>query len=180
MERSERDTLVADAQAGEQSAWHAIVTTLGPKIKGYALSKGVQDADDLLQEVMLAASRTIGSFEGSWDDFQSWLFTIAYRRIADVYRRNERMPHLVPLEAAAGVGDSVSRPEAQLLVREQLSEALAALDRLSEVEREVVLLRVVAELDSETVGAILNKRPGTIRVIQTRAVAKIKTMLQAA
>lgn len=180
MTAEDRNALVTRAKAGEQAAWHVVVTEIGPKVKGYALSKGVADADDLVQDVMLAASRNIANFEGSWEDFRSWLFTIAYRRITDTYRRRERLPQLVSIETAAAIGDPAYRPDLRLEAKERLGEAMAALDRLSDIERDVVLLRVVAELDSDAVGAILDKRPGTIRVIQSRAIDKIKQIVRAA
>lgn len=171
--------LLERAKRGDESAWHAIVTELGPKLLGYARAKGVPDADDVMQDVFLVASRSIHSFEGSWDNFRSWLFTIAHRRIADTYRRAGRAPALVPLDATVGAiaGDS-NTPEGIMIAHEQLRETLQALETLSPLEREVVLLRIVGELDSDEVGQIVGKPAGTIRVIQSRAVQKIKRAVQ--
>jgi RNA polymerase sigma-70 factor (ECF subfamily) len=166
--------LLAGAKRGDEGAWNAIVSQLGPKLQGYARAKGVPDPEDLMQEVFLAASRRIYSFEGSWDNFRSWLFTIAFRRVADAHRRAGRSPALVPIEAKVGASDESQTPENHFLAQEQLRETLQALDTLSPLEREVVLLRIVGELDSDEVGRIVGKRAGTIRVIQSRAVQKIK------
>ena len=177
-EDSKHSETLTRAQRGDESAWNTIVSEFGPRLQGYARAKGVPDPEDLMQDVFLAASRRIHSFDGSWDDFRSWLFTIAYRRIADSYRRAGRSPALVPMEAVRGASDRSPTPESQFLANEQLSETVQALETLSPIEREVVLLRIVGELDSEEVGSIVGKRAGTIRVIQSRAVQKIKQAMQ--
>lgn len=178
MTLDQKRALLEAAKRGDEAAWRAIVNEVGPKLRGYGRAKGVSDADDLMQDVLLAASRSIRGFEGTWENFISWLFTIAYRRIADVHRRHSRSPSFVPMESATAVADERHGPETLVVAQQDLSESLAALDSLSNIEREVVLLRIVAELDSDEVGRILGKRPGTVRVIQSRAISKIKRILQ--
>jgi DNA-directed RNA polymerase specialized sigma24 family protein len=58
------------------------------------------------------------------------------------------------------------------------SEAVAAMDVLSEIERDVVLLRVIADLDTEDVAKAVGKRAGNVRVIQSRALAKVRAELE--
>ena len=57
-------------------------------------------------------------------------------------------------------------------------KALRELDRLSELERDVVLLRVVGELSSDEVARVVGKTPGNVRVIQARALGRIRDQLK--
>lgn len=176
MEPETASELLERAGQGDERAWRAIVSDLGPALVGYARSKGIPDPEDLMQEVFVAIAQRLGDFEGSWAKFRSWAFTIAHHKIADHHRSRSRRPQLVPVEVAAGLAGGPTPSEA-LETRDETARSLAALERLSPVERDVILLRVVAELDSEQVGAILGKRPGTVRVIQSRAAAKMKQMM---
>ncbi|MBT8164055.1 MAG: RNA polymerase sigma factor [Acidimicrobiia bacterium] len=176
---ADSDPLLEAARFGDEGAWAEIVRALGPRVVGYARAKGIADPEDLMQEVFLAAAQRIGSFEGSYSDFRSWVFAIAHHRIVDEYRRRARTPQLVPVDAIAHTAPSSGAGPVELVIaREDVVSSVRALDGLSPIERDVVLLRVVAELSSEEVGSILSKRPGTIRVMQSRALEKLKRVVQ--
>ena len=172
------DPVLLAAQGGDERAWAHIVRDLGPRVVGYARAKGVADPEDLMQEVFLAAAQRIGAFDGSLDAFRSWVFSIAHNKMVDEHRRRARAPSLVPVEAAAHTAASHDGPAESVIAEEEVQTSMRALEGLSPLERDVVLLRVVAELDSEQVGEILNKRPGTIRVIQSRALGKLKQVVR--
>lgn len=177
MEPERAAQLLDAAGRGDERAWRAIVAELGPALVGYGRSKGVPDPEDLMQEVFMTIAERLAGFEGSWRQFRSWAFTIAHHKMVDHHRSRSRRPQLVSVDVAVGLTDG-STPSDVVETREEAKRSVAALDRLSAVERDVILLRVVAELDSEQVGALLGKRPGTIRVIQSRAAAKMKAMMQ--
>ena len=125
-----------------------------------------------MQDVFLAAASRLASFTGNWSAFRSWVFSIAYRQVVNRYRAPER-PTTLPLTL---VSDAPST-EDQVVRGAMASDAIAALDVLSSVERDVVLLRVVAGLDTDEVAAAVGKRTGNVRVIQTRALAKLREEL---
>lgn len=172
------DSLVEEAAAGSNSAWHKIVELLGPSIRGFARARGVSEPDELTQDVFLDAARSIGGFHGDWAGFRSWIFTIAYRRIADHHRRNARRPRLIFDDRAALRMPGGRRPEEEAVQRETTDELLAALHNLSQIERDVVLLRVIGELSSDEVAAVVGKSPGNVRVIQNRALSRMRKNLE--
>lgn len=51
---------------------------------------------------------------------------------------------------------------------------------LPEPDRELLGLRVVACLDAETTARVLGKRPGAIRMAQSRALGRLRAKLAAA
>lgn len=165
--------LVARARAGDEKAWEEIVREVGPTIAGYARARGAPDPEDVMQDVFVAAARRIDRFVGDETAFRSWLFAIAYRQIADRHRAKRPQGEL-----PAGLADPSPTPEDRAVTAASVTEALAALDVLNEIERDVVLLRVIGELDTAAVAEAVGKRPGNVRVIQTRALAKVRAELE--
>ena len=53
------------------------------------------------------------------------------------------------------------------------------LPRLTDDQRDVILLRVVVDLSAEEVGRILGKKPGAVRVLQHRALALLRAAMEA-
>jgi len=167
--------LLDRARDGDGDAWSQIVHELGPRVQGYAQSKGVVDAEDVVQDVFTAAARQIGAFDGEWRAFRSWIFSIAYRQIVNRYRSPSRHDGELPRVL---VDEDHIGPDQAVVIREMASEAVAAMDVLSEIERDVVLLRVIAGLDTAEVANAVGKRAGNVRVIQSRALAKVRAELE--
>jgi len=167
--------LLDRARDGDGDAWSQIVHELGPRVQGYAQGKGVVDAEDVVQDVFTAAARQIGAFDGEWRAFRSWIFSIAYRQIVNRYRSPSRHDGELPRVL---VDEDLIGPDQAVVIREMASEAVAAMDVLSEIERDVVLLRVIAGLDTAEVANAVGKRAGNVRVIQSRALAKVRAELE--
>lgn len=166
--------LVARARDGDGDAWSEIVRELGPRVQGYARGKGIVDAEDVVQDVFTAAARGIGDFDGEWRAFRSWIFSIAYRQIVNRYRNPSRNIGELPPYL---IDEYYLAPDEALVMRETASDAVAALDVLNDVERDVVLLRVIADLDTAEVAKAVGKRTGNVRVIQSRALDKVRAEL---
>ena len=125
----------------------------------------------------LAVAQGLTRFRGDEDAFRAWVFSIAHRRIADYRRRSARRATVpVPVEEMP----QTSGPDPEALVLEHLSaEAATAfvIANLSADQAEVVLLRVIGGLDVQQVAELLGKRPGTIRVMQHRALRRLQAEL---
>lgn len=165
-------SLVDRAKEGSAAAWSEIVRDLGPRIRGFARARGAPDPDDVMQDVFVAAAERIGDFDGDDAAFRSWIFSVAYRQIVNRHRRSGR-------EIARDVVDGahVASPEGEIERSEAVAKAVAAMHVLNDVERDVVLLRVIAELSTEDVAKAVGKSVGNVRVIQTRALAKVRAEL---
>ena len=170
----EADGLLARARSGHQQAWSSIVAEIGPVVRGLAAAKGVPDPDDLTQDVFVAVASRLGSFEGDWQAFRSWIFSIAYRQIVNRWRAKDKetvqLPGYLVEPGALSLEDEV-------ITNAAAGDALAALEVLSDDERDVILLRVLGGLDTAEVSQVVGKRQGNIRVIQTRALKKLRAEL---
>jgi RNA polymerase sigma-70 factor (ECF subfamily) len=166
----EFETLLHSAKAGDERALGALYRELNPLLRRFFTARAYAAVDDLTQDTWLSVAEGIERFEGDALGFRSWIFTIAYRRLADHHRRSSRR-----LETAA-------EPEALLalapgfepLDRAAMEEALHALiDGLSVDQADIVLLRIVGGLDVDQVAAIVGKTPGAVRVAQHRALQRL-------
>lgn len=172
------DSLVDDARAGSPEAFGELWQRLSPKVAGYARGRGVADPADFTSEVFLAAFQRIQAFSGDGAAFQRWLFTIAHHRAVDDLRRRNRRGLEVVYEPEADPRRSPSA-EARALARLGDAAALELLSDMPDDQRNVILLRVVADLSVAEVAEMLDRSPDAVRQLQRRAVARLKRRIGA-
>jgi RNA polymerase sigma-70 factor (ECF subfamily) len=166
-------SVLAAAQSGEERALGEFYGDLQPRLLRYLRAQVPADAEDLASDVWLHTARSLERFEGDENAFRSWFFTIAHRRLVDWRRqRARRRETAVPNELLFERADSTEPFSA---VEEE--GVLACLASLPPEQAEVVLLRVVVGLDSNEVGAVMGKKPGTVRVLQKRALERLAALL---
>jgi RNA polymerase sigma-70 factor (ECF subfamily) len=167
-----QSVLVA-AQAGAEWALTGLYRHLHPRLLRYLRAHALADAEDLASDVWLDVARGIGGFEGEESAFRAWFFTIAHRRLVDLRRqRARRREDPVAPELLADARDPTDYFSG--LASES---ALAHLAALPPEQAEIVLLRVVAGLDSNEVGEVTGKKPGTVRVLQKRALERLAALV---
>jgi RNA polymerase sigma-70 factor (ECF subfamily) len=169
------DSALAAAKTGAEWAIVALYREFQPFLLRYLRAQSLTDAEDLASETWLQAAARLDRFDGDEFAFRRWLFTIARRRVVDFRRRERRgrmLVGLAPVEPYAPVD-----PETQALAMSETEAALARIARLPADQAEIVLLRVLAGLDVENVAKIVGKRPGTVRVLQHRALKRLSDEL---
>lgn len=173
------ESLLAAAQSGAEWAWDRIYRELAPKVRGYLVSLGAKEPDDLLGEVWLQIARNINSFTGEEAGFRSWVFMIAHHRMIDEYRRRERSPReTVHDEVRDDWAGTVESAEESALTRFEMSNVLGHMDQLTDEQREVLTLRVIADLTVDQVAEIVGKRPGAVKALQRRALRALRKRLE--
>src|ERR1700744_4944727 len=95
-ERLEHNRL-ARAQRGDEDAFAALTAPYRRELQlhCYRILGSLQDAEDLLQETLLAAWRGLEQFEGR-SSLRAWLYTIATNRCLNVLRARGRRPQAAP------------------------------------------------------------------------------------
>jgi RNA polymerase sigma-70 factor, ECF subfamily len=166
-------SVLAAAQTGAEWALAELYRDLQPPLLRYFRAQAPSEAEDLAAEVWIDAAEGLKRFEGDESAFRRWLFTIAHRRLVDFRRRSgRRREDPTPFDALA------SQPVGRTWVPEPLGdEALACLAALPRAYAEIVLLRVVADFDSNEVATIVGRKPGTVRVMQKRALERLAELL---
>jgi RNA polymerase sigma-70 factor (ECF subfamily) len=167
VEYADLDAALQAARKGDDWAMTCVFRVVHPTLLHYARRHAPDVAEDLVAETWMAAAKGFATFEGDADEFRAWLFVIARRRIADHYRNRARRPHLVALTDEAPMTAAADDQVIEALSTDQAIEALVR--DLSADQAEVVLLRVVADLSVEQVAKIMGRSPGSVRVLQHRA-----------
>lgn len=168
---------VERARSGDAAAWEELYRGAYPRLLGFARHRLSGDAspEDAVLETMTRALERIDRFHWRDGGFDAWLFGILrlvvleHRRADARARPVERLPDLLaPAEAEpAAVAE---RHERRGIVRR-------AFARLSDGDRELLELRVVAELSAEEVARVVGKRPGAVRMGQARALERLRATL---
>jgi RNA polymerase sigma-70 factor (ECF subfamily) len=165
---------MAAAQQGAEWAFAVLYRELNPRLLRYFAARAPGSAEDLAAETWLGAARHLGSFTGTEEGFRAWLFTIAHRRLVQHWREMKRRPPATgDLEAALdaeSAPDSADAAVNAVFAQEAAKQIAAA---LSPDQAEVVLLRVLGGLDVDQVADILGKRPGSVRVLQHKALRRL-------
>ncbi|HKO85948.1 MAG TPA: sigma-70 family RNA polymerase sigma factor [Actinomycetota bacterium] len=136
-------------------------------------------AEDLTGEVFRSAIEGLPSFRGPVETLGGWLFGIARHDLSDHRRRQARrlvQPLDDLLEEAALAGGAVD-PEELALERLEGDRVLAALRQLTRDQREVLLLRMVADLTAPEVAGILHKSTEAVKALQHRGLASLARLL---
>ncbi len=136
--------------------------------------QGAEDPEGLLGDVFLQLARNIGTFDGDERAFRSWALMVAHHRVVDERRRRRRRPFIpvadVGEQAAAGVEEQV----VDGLASPEVVEALAT---LTPEQRDVVLLRAVADLSLEEVSAVVRRPVSAVKALQRRGYARLRKKL---
>lgn len=169
------EPVLAAARLGEGWAFERLFGWLGRPVVAYLRGAGVEDPEGLANETFLRSFRGIDRFEGTEVRFRSWVFAIAHNLIVDDRRRRSRQPRPAPLEAADEPTVGGADDEALVALGNERVRALLA--RLVPDQRDVILLRLVADMSIEETAATLGKSPGAVKALQHRGVAALRRAL---
>lgn len=144
----------------------AIYDAMAPAVLGYFRSHRMADPEGLTGDVFVAVTQRLAGFAGDDAALRRWVFTIAHHRRVDEIRRAAR-------QAPAGPPASDARdPD------DPFDPALAsALWTLTDDQRQVVVLRHVADLSVEDVAAITGRSPGSVKMLTARGLEALAARL---
>jgi RNA polymerase sigma-70 factor (TIGR02960 family) len=190
--------LIDRARSGDQAAFEQLV---GPyrhemQVHCYRFLGSIADAEDALQETLMAAWRGLAGFEGR-ASIRTWLYRIATSRCLNMLRSAGRRPQAGPpvLDAAppeptrlgevvwlepypdvllAGLPDPAAGPEARYAAREAISLAfVTALQLLPPLQRAALILRDVLDFSAREAAGILDTTEQSVSSALKRARATL-------
>ncbi|MGH8873284.1 MAG: RNA polymerase sigma factor [Acidimicrobiia bacterium] len=164
------------AKEGAEWAWAALYRDLAGSVTGYLASRGAREPEDLASETFLQVARNVHSFEGDETAFRSWVFVIAHRRLIDSRRAQGRRPTTTRLshEETEHPGGDVEDEAVDQLVTIELR---AAFDKLTEIQRDVLALRIIGHLTLEETAEVVGKRVGAVKAAQRRGLLALQEHL---
>lgn len=173
--------LIRRALRGEASAFGLLYDRYIAKMYRFILVKvGGQreEAEDLAHQVFLRAWVELqrGAYRDQGHPFGSWLYRIARNLVIDHWRR---LKYAVSLDETAEELPTNDPELGERLDRNRDARALVhAIQKLKEIEQDVLLLRFTEELPVKTVAETLGKTEGAVKLIQHRAIEKLRELLK--
>ena len=169
--------VLADAQGGNDDQFAVLWRDANPALLRYLRVLAPENAEDIAAETWVHVVRGLPRFIGDEAAWRAWLFTTARRRLIDQARLRKRHP-TEPLEDVSATEMPRSTDAAQIAMDNIATEsALALVAQLPTLQADVIMLRVVAGLDTEAVAQILGKTPGNVRVMAHRGLKKLEELL---
>ncbi len=158
--------LLQRLRAGDETAWSELVAAESPRLFRYLRHNlpTAADAEDALSETMMAAVRALPSFDGKVPT-TSFLYAIAYRKVADFWRKRSATVELSETLPAAALGD-VSM------------EFMDALDTLPEQLRQALLLRYHVGLSVSEVAEVMDRSYKGAESLLSRARTQLREALR--
>jgi RNA polymerase sigma-70 factor, ECF subfamily len=169
--------VLAAAQGGSEEMFAVLWRDANPALTRYLRVLAPEGAEDIAAETWVSVLRGLATFTGDETSWRAWLFTTARRRFLDQARHLRRHP-VEPLDEI-GVREVPTAPDAAQLAMDNIAteSALALLSKLPEQQAEIIMLRVVAGLDTDVIAEMLGMTAGNVRVAAHRGLRKLEALL---
>jgi RNA polymerase sigma-70 factor (ECF subfamily) len=186
-------------KTGENIFFENIYRFFFPKILRFT-SLNVSDmqlAEEISSEVFVKVYRHLRKLNLNAPAFKAWLYKIARNLIIDFYRKEARSIKKVSLEQyleeKSVYEDSSAEKTDESLMLENNEDFLVEgfdfsnikdkdflnkLNRLGELQKQVLILRFVEDMDYKSIGRIISKDERAVRIIKFRAITKLREMFK--
>ncbi len=159
--------MIRSCLEGSENAWEEFIRTHAHHIftMSYRFTRRREEAEELTQDVLVRACQTLSSYRGEAGSLCGWIMRVARNLIIDHYRRTCREVRCDPIpETALAISDPRAPDPLQCLARAEIAAVVhAALQRLSPVIREVVVLHNLEGMALHEVAAALHIPQGTVK-----------------
>jgi RNA polymerase sigma-70 factor (ECF subfamily) len=195
------ETLLTAARAGDVDAVNRLLERHRAPIRRLVelrLDRKVQrrvDVSDVVQDVMVEANGRLGKYlEDPAMAFHLWLRQIAWDRIIDTYRRHRvsakrnmdreqpiatsAAPDRSTMELAVQLSDPALTPAAAAEQREIAGKVEAAIERLNDRDREIIVMRHYEHLSNLEIAEVLQVNPPAASMRYLRALRKLRDLLE--
>ncbi len=173
------ERVLAAARRGDEAAWTKLYLDLAPVLTGFLIGRGARNPEDITSETLLQVVRDLRTFSGDEASFRSWVFTVARHRMIDDIRRADARP------ADATDDDALD----QLAPTHSFEDAAVANLGPAELEhllcattpdqRDVLLLRYVADLTLHEAAEVLGKEYNAVKALHRRGIDALRAHVAA-
>ncbi|MDQ3771670.1 MAG: sigma-70 family RNA polymerase sigma factor [Actinomycetota bacterium] len=176
MEREELEALVEEARRSDPDAWEVIYRHSYARLFNYARRRlpDREQAVDAVGETFARAYEDIHRFRWRGAGLTGWLYGILRNVVLEMARSGRRESPSLELdhpETGTDASDGVIAAEEAKAVRDAFAS-------LPSEDQELLELRVIGGLDSKAVGAVVGKRDGAVRMAQSRALQKLRKLME--
>lgn len=139
----------------------------------------IEEAEDLTEHIFLKIWELVCDQDKITQikNFQAWIYRVAHNQVIDFHRKKQPVSIDAQEETwVFGRSDLDTENDVQKMLDQQT--LLAAVEMLDDQSQEVILLRFMNELSHAEVAAILDLEPGHVRVLQHRAVTRLRKIMK--
>jgi RNA polymerase sigma-70 factor (ECF subfamily) len=190
VKRQEEQLLVDRCRRGDKESFAQLMRLHEKQIYNftYRMLGSEGEAEDLTQDILIAAFRGIRSFRGE-AKFSTWLYRIALNqarnRLKYLSRRNffarqrRRTNYGVNTvsESPEGLPDSAPTPEQWTMTRDLAAQVQECLNHIPPQARQILVLRDIQGFSYNEMSAMLSLKPGTVKSRLHRARAAMRQCL---
>ncbi len=174
-------TLYERCRDGDELAWEALVVRFQARVCSVAFgyTGSEEEALDVAQEVFVRIWRRLDSCRDP-DRLAAWVLSIARNACLDHLRRRKARPPAqdVPAEELGGLADPRADAADRQLVRDEQRDILEqALQELTPINREAILLKDIQELSLEDMAEMLDLPLGTVKSRCSRARVELASVV---
>jgi RNA polymerase sigma-70 factor (ECF subfamily) len=169
--------LIRAAQSGDENAVAELYNASVDKIYHYLFYRveSHEVAEDLTAEVFLRFVEGISTYQDRNVPLLAWLYQIAHARLVDHYRQKSTVAIDEDLETTQlSTEDDV---DSELMTAYQQGKVQAALTKLKEDQRQVLVLRFIEGYNLQQTADVVGKTVGAVKVIQHRALYALSQLL---
>ena len=167
--------------AGSQGVHNqtSLYESFGRAIFGYLRlhMHSLEDAEDLLLEVFLAALEHDNLPTLPPEEQLAWLRRVAHNKLANVYRKASRNPQ-VALDGFVETILEAENPEQLALKQEERTQLQAHIQKLPALQQQILQLRYRDGLHCPEIALLLNKTEGAVRKQLSRSILSLRQVYQ--
>ena len=171
----------------DQNSFYYLIERYEPKILRYIkriTNISPEESEDLLQEIFIKVYRNLNRFNRKLK-FSSWVYRIAHNEIINQYRKKKSYSATIDLftenddtdHLAGFIGEALDIDN-DYISRENAEKVRAALAKLPDKYREVLILRYFEDQSYKEISDILRKPAGTVATLINRAKSKFRKIAQ--
>ena len=180
IENREEEALVRSAQQGDRDAFAQLYEANVERIYRYLLARLTEpaDAEDVTAEVFMQAMKSLPSYKSRGTPLIAWLFRIAHNQAVNYMKKRARRKETLLMETAA----AYDSPEEEVLEKVRLGEVHEAMGALTDLQRQVLDLRLAADLSIAEVARVMNRKDGAVKALQfsaLRALRRVSSLQEA-
>ncbi|MBU2702841.1 RNA polymerase sigma-70 factor (ECF subfamily) [Sporomusaceae bacterium BoRhaA] len=173
------EELARQIQQGDETALETMIVRYHSKIFSYIylMSKNYHSANDITQEVFIKICRSIRTYHPEFP-FKAWIYAIALNTCKNYLKSAYVQKNVFGLEMSENIWDSEDTPEESLRKQDEREAIMEVLTKLSDIHREVIILRFYEELKLEEIALVLNIPVGTVKSRLSNGLNNLKKLLK--
>jgi len=176
----ETELLLRVRDARDQHAYADLFGRFASKVKGYLQRTGLnaQDAENILQDIMIAVWNKARLFDPSRASARTWIYSLARNRLIDIKRAEQREYAALERYVGETAGDAVY--EEDLLARAMGQNSVALLEQIPQEQARVLLMAYVEGKSHREIARELNLPIGTVKSRARLGFQRIRGILETA